>query len=180
MYCELVDRIRSIIPGVSLSSDFICGFCSETEAEFEETLSLIQLVKYNYCFLFPYSMREKTPAQRRLVDNVPHSVKINRLERMVDAFRTEADRINKRQIGQHQLVLVEGKSKRSDLHLAGRNDGNTKVIFPDVEIEDGSAGSTRTVVPGDYVSVIVTDANSQVLKGIPLKVSTISEFSRGL
>ncbi|XP_068212269.1 mitochondrial tRNA methylthiotransferase CDK5RAP1-like [Palaemon carinicauda] len=175
-YRELVSHIRSIIPGVSLSSDFICGFCSETEAEFEETVALIEEIKYNYCFLFPYSMREKTPAHRKFVDDVPHPVKVSRLERMVKAFRMNANGINIKQIGQQQLVLVEGTSKRSNLHLAGRNDGNTKVIFPNIEVEEGTEGKVRHLKPGDYVSVVVTDANSQVLKGFPLKVSSIKEF----
>lgn len=175
-YKELVSHIRSVIPGVSLSSDFICGFCSETEAEFEETVALIEDIKYNYCFLFPYSMREKTPAHRKFVDDVPHQEKLSRLERMVKSFRINANRINKKQIGRQHLVLVEGTSKRSDLHLAGRNDGNTKVIFPNIDVEEGTEGHTRPLKPGDYVSVVVTDANSQVLKGFPLKISSIKEF----
>lgn len=122
-YCELVSHIRSIIPNVSLSSDFICGFCSETEEEFEETLTLLQWVKYNYCYLFPYSLREKTPAQRKLVDDISHEVKLKRLQRMVQVFRTEASKVNKAQVGQQQLVLVEGRSKRSKRAFVGRNDG---------------------------------------------------------
>ncbi|XP_069947784.1 mitochondrial tRNA methylthiotransferase CDK5RAP1 isoform X2 [Cherax quadricarinatus] len=125
-YCELVTHIRSIIPDVSLSSDFICGFCSETEAEFEETLTLMEEVKYNFCYLFPYSIREKTQAHRKLIDDVPHPVKLDRLQRMIKVFRSEATVINKSQVGQEKLVLVEGTSKRSSSALVGRNDGNTR------------------------------------------------------
>ncbi|KAK8389788.1 hypothetical protein O3P69_009055 [Scylla paramamosain] len=171
-YIELVAHIRSFIPNVALSSDFICGFCSETESEFQDTLSLLETIKYNFCYLFPYSLREKTLAHRKLVDDVPQSVKVERLNRMVDVFRSEATKVNRVQIGQQQLVLVEGTSKRSKLHLVGRNDGNTRVIFPNVEVEkDG--GATDQIQPGDYVSVMITDSSSQVLKGIPLRLTTL-------
>lgn len=179
-YCELVSHIRSIIPNVSLSSDFICGFCSETEEEFEETLTLLQWVKYNYCYLFPYSLREKTPAQRKLVDDISHEVKLKRLQRMVQVFRTEASKVNKAQVGQQQLVLVEGRSKRSKRAFVGRNDGNTRVIFPDVEVESGSERATRGVKEGEYVSVVITDSTSQVLRGIPLSVTSLQAFANGL
>jgi tRNA A37 methylthiotransferase MiaB len=78
-YLELIDHIRDKIPGVALSSDFICGFCDETEEEFAETLSLLERVRYDMAFLFAYSMREKTHAHRRMQDNVPESVKKRRL-----------------------------------------------------------------------------------------------------
>ena len=86
-YDELVSHIRETIPGVALSSDFMCGFCDETEEEFEDTMSLINQVKYDMAFLFAYSMREKTHAHRRMQDNVPESVKKERLVRMIDAFK---------------------------------------------------------------------------------------------
>lgn len=171
-YIELVAHIRSLIPNVALSSDFICGFCSETESEFQDTLSLLEAIKYNFCYLFPYSLREKTLAHRKLVDDVPQSVKIERLNRMVDVFRSEATKVNRDQVGQQQLVLVEGTSKRSKLHLVGRNDGNTRIIFPNVEVEKDN-GATEQIQPGDYVSVMITDSSSQVLKGIPLRLTTL-------
>ncbi|XP_050737393.1 mitochondrial tRNA methylthiotransferase CDK5RAP1-like [Eriocheir sinensis] len=170
-YLDLVAHIRSVIPGVSLTSDFICGFCSETESDFQETLSLLQDVKYNFCYLFPYSLREKTHAHRRLVDDVPQLVKLDRLDRMVKVFRSELVKINRAQVAQQQLVLVEGTSKRSELQLVGRNDGNTRVIFPNVELEKD--GQAQKIQPGDYISVMITDSSSQVLKGIPLKTTTL-------
>ena len=78
-YLELVDRIRSKIPGVALSSDFIAGFCGETDEMFEDTVSLIEQVKYDQAFLFAYSMRERTHAHRRMNDDVPEDVKKSRL-----------------------------------------------------------------------------------------------------
>jgi tRNA A37 methylthiotransferase MiaB len=86
-YLELIARIRTIIPDVALSSDFICGFCDETEDEFQDTLSLLEEVKYDMAFLFAYSMREKTHAHRRMQDNVPEDVKKRRLIEMIDTFK---------------------------------------------------------------------------------------------
>ena len=78
-YLELVNKIKDIIPGVALSSDFICGFCDETDNEFQDTLSLLEIVKYDMAYLFAYSMREKTHAHRKMTDNVPEDKKKERL-----------------------------------------------------------------------------------------------------
>jgi len=86
-YINLIEHMRVKIPGVALSSDFICGFCDETEQEFEETLSMLQIVKYDLAFLFAYSMREKTHAHRRMKDTVSEDVKQERLVRMIDLFK---------------------------------------------------------------------------------------------
>lgn len=109
-YLELIDHVCSIIPGVSLSSDFICGFCGETDEEFEDTISLIEKVKYQVAYLFPYSMREKTTAHRRMKDDVPEEVKKQRLIRMIDTFRQVALDQNKKLIGDTKLILIEGVS----------------------------------------------------------------------
>ncbi|XP_064321658.1 mitochondrial tRNA methylthiotransferase CDK5RAP1 isoform X1 [Phalacrocorax carbo] len=174
-YIELVHHVRECIPGVSLSSDFIAGFCGETEEDHQQTVSLLQEVGYNVGFLFAYSMRQKTRAYHRLQDDVPADIKKRRLEELITVFREEAARANETMVGQSQLVLVEGPSKRSVSELYGRNDGNIKVIFPDAEIED-AAGCKALVraQPGDYVLVKVTSANSQTLKGVPLCRTTLS------
>uniref|UniRef100_A0A8C4TWR3 Mitochondrial tRNA methylthiotransferase CDK5RAP1 n=1 Tax=Falco tinnunculus TaxID=100819 RepID=A0A8C4TWR3_FALTI len=174
-YLELVHHVRDSIPGVSLSSDFIAGFCGETEEDHQQTVSLLQEVRYNIGFLFAYSMRQKTRAYHRLQDDVPAAIKKRRLEELIAVFREEAARANKAMVGQSQLVLVEGPSKRSASELCGRNDGNIKVIFPDAEIED-AAGCKALVraQPGDYVLVKVTSASSQTLKGVPLCRTTLS------
>jgi tRNA A37 methylthiotransferase MiaB len=86
-YLDLVRHIRSKVPGVALSSDFICGFCDETEEEFSDTLSLVEEVQYDMAFLFAYSMREKTHAHRKMQDNVPEPVKKERLTRLIDTFK---------------------------------------------------------------------------------------------
>ena len=86
-YLELIKHIRTKIPGVALSTDLICGFCDETDAEFADTLSLLDIVKYDLAFLFAYSMRERTHAHRRMQDNVPEDVKQARLVQMIDLFK---------------------------------------------------------------------------------------------
>ncbi|CAN8191164.1 unnamed protein product [Coccothraustes coccothraustes] len=174
-YLELVHHVRDSIPGVSLSSDFIAGFCGETEEDHLQTVSLLQEVRYNVGFLFAYSMRQKTRAHHRLQDDVPADVKKRRLEQLIATFREEAARANAALVGQAQLVLVEGPSKRSASELCGRNDGNIKVIFPDAELEDAAEhGAPGRAQPGDYVMVKVTSASSQTLRGVPLYRTTLS------
>ncbi|NWT11759.1 CK5P1 protein, partial [Vireo altiloquus] len=175
-YLELVHHVRDSIPGVlSLSSDFIAGFCGETEEDHQQTVSLLREVRYNIGFLFAYSMRQKTRAHHRLQDDVPADVKKRRLEQLIATFREEAARANGALVGQAQLVLVEGPSKRSASELCGRNDGNIKVIFPDVELEDAAeCGAPGRAQPGDYVMVKVTSASSQTLRGVPLCRTTLS------
>ncbi|XP_076686759.1 CDK5RAP1-like protein [Andrena cerasifolii] len=177
-YLELVHHVRDILPNIYLSSDFIAGFCGETEEEFEDTLSLIKLVKYNKAFLFLYSMREKTTAHRRLKDDVEESVKKDRLGRMISLYRSEVEKANKLQIGQLQLVLVDGVSKRTTEYLQGRNDGNTRVLIQNMEAatERGS-DIKRPVKNGDYVVVEICNANSNSLTGIPLYHSSIAEYA---
>lgn len=106
-YLELVDQIRTYLPNVALSSDFICGFCGETDEEFADTLSLIETVKYNVAYLFAYSMREKTTAHRRYQDDVPEEVKHSRVVAMMKAFRDGASEKNAAFVGKHQQILIE-------------------------------------------------------------------------
>ncbi|KAM9248895.1 mitochondrial tRNA methylthiotransferase CDK5RAP1 isoform 1-T2 [Dugong dugon] len=177
-YVELIHHIRESIPGVSLSSDFIAGFCGETEEDHLQTVSLLREVQYNMGFLFAYSMRQKTRAYHRLQDDVPGEVKIRRLEELITVFREEATTANKTSVGCAQLVLVEGLSKRSATDLCGRNDGNLKVIFPDTETEDVSNPGLRVrAQPGDYVLVKITSASSQSLKGHVLCRTTLKDSS---
>ncbi|XP_028854521.1 mitochondrial tRNA methylthiotransferase CDK5RAP1 isoform X2 [Denticeps clupeoides] len=173
-YLQLVENIRRIIPGVSLSSDFIAGFCGETEDDHQQTLSLLREVQYNVGFLFAYSMRKKTHAYHRLQDDIPSEVKQRRLEELIAVFREEATKINARLIGSTQLILVEGDSKRSGQELRGRNDGNVKVIFPKQEVPvQTSDKRTAPIKPGDYVLVKITSASSQSLRGLALRHTTL-------
>ncbi|XP_017504316.3 mitochondrial tRNA methylthiotransferase CDK5RAP1 isoform X1 [Manis javanica] len=175
-YVELIHHIRESIPGVSLSSDFIAGFCGETEEDHLQTVSLLREVQYNTGFLFAYSMRQKTRAYHRLKDDVQEEVKLRRLEELITVFREEATKANKTSVGRTQLVLVEGLSKRSAADLCGRNDGNLKVIFPDVEMEDVTNSELKVrAQPGDYVLVKITSASSQTLKGHVLCRTTLKD-----
>lgn len=167
-YVDLIKQVREVLPSVALSSDFICGFCGENEEDFDETISLINEIKYNVAYLFAYSMREKTTAHRRFDDDVPHDVKLERLKRMVQAFRTNAQLLNEKLVGTTQLILVENVSKRSTNELYGRCDGNVKVIIP----------NSDHISIGDYAAVQITSSNSQVLKGMLLEKTTLSEFYR--
>ncbi|XP_075419893.1 mitochondrial tRNA methylthiotransferase CDK5RAP1 [Tenrec ecaudatus] len=177
-YMELIHHIRESIPGVSLSSDFIAGFCGETEEDHRQTVSLLREVQYNTGFLFAYSMRQKTRAYHRLQDDVPEKVKLRRLEELITVCREEATKANETAVGSAQLVLVEGFSKRSATDLCGRNDGNLKVIFPDTELEDAADPAARIrAQPGDYVLVKISSASSQTLKGRALCRTTLKDSS---
>ncbi|XP_040015636.1 CDK5 regulatory subunit-associated protein 1 [Xiphias gladius] len=173
-YLDLVNNIKRIIPGVSLSSDFISGFCGETEDDHQQTLSLIREVGYNVGFLFAYSMRKKTHAYHRLHDDVPAAVKRRRLEECIHVFRAEAAKVNAALIGSTQLVLVEGESKRSAKDLCGRTDGNMKVIFPKEDVAAQPAESSAAPInAGDYVLVKISSTNSQSLRGRALGHSSL-------
>lgn len=176
-YLELVHHIWSILPDVSLTSDFICGFCGETEDDHQQTLSLMNIVQYNFVYLFPYSMRKKTHAHHRLKDDVPEDVKLRRHQDVREVFRAGALVRNQQQIGQEQLVLVESFSKKSKDDMAGRNDKNTKVILPNNGVAS-SNGSKETCLlkPGDYVVAKIKSCSSQVLHGEPLYISSIQDY----
>jgi tRNA A37 methylthiotransferase MiaB len=136
-YLKLVDLIRSKIPKIALSSDFISGFCSETEAQFSDTLTLIENVGYDMAYLFAYSMREKTHAYHNLNDNIPEYIKKKRLTLMIEKFRGVLKERNLNELNSYHLILVEGKAKRNNLKkdcLAGRTDTNKLCVFPDVKV----------------------------------------------
>ncbi|CAG9788485.1 unnamed protein product [Diatraea saccharalis] len=175
-YLALVRRAAAAVPAVGLSTDMICGFCGETEEEFQETLSLLEIVDYNIAFLFPYSMREKTTAYRRYKDDVPEDVKKERHSRMLNVYRRKCQMLNEAEIGNTHLVLVEGSVKKTG-QLMGRNELYIKVVFDQEEIltEDGGK---RSVKPGDYVAVRIVSAKASVLSGIPLYHTGIREFYR--
>ncbi|KAH8866640.1 CDK5 regulatory subunit-associated protein isoform 1 [Schistosoma japonicum] len=179
-YMELVATIREIIPNVSLTSDFIAGFCGETEEDHSQTLELIERVGYSFCYCFPYSMREKTFAYHHLTDDVPAEVKRRRFNELLVLSRNKSLEFNRKQIGTVQLVLAEGPSRRSTSQVFGRNDCNIKVIFDqEVTLPSTTANnkSSRILVkPGDYVAVKIVDATSQTLRGTPLGLSTLEDF----
>lgn len=174
-YLELAHRIRATIPGVTLSSDFISGFCGETEEMHRNTLSLLDEVQYEHAFLFAYSMRERTNAHRRLKDDVPEEVKQRRLTEVIERFRVHMLAKNADEVGRTHLLLVDGASRRSQDHLVGRTDTNKKVVVPKhfTSAEDGSQCSLEF---GDYVAVRVVRVQGQTLFGEPLYRTTLTDF----
>lgn len=153
-YLDRIAAIRRILPGCGITTDMFSGFHSETEADFEETLSLMREVGFDSSFLFKYSERPGTYASKHLPDNVPEEVKIARLQRMIDLQNELSLESNRRDIGREFEVLVEGFSKRSREQLFGRTSQNKVVVF--------DKGSHHI---GELVNVKVTDASSATLLG---------------
>lgn len=177
-YLELVQKIRSIIPDVGLTSDFICGFCGETEEEHEDTLSLVRAVGYDMAYMFAYSMREKTHAHRNYADNVPEDVKQRRLTELIEAFRESTGQCFDSQIGSIQLVLVEGPNKRApETELIGKSDRGHRVIFTNLPVPDWvDSDGDRTPKVGDYVEVRILKSSRASLFGAALGITTMSSF----
>lgn len=132
-FLGVVDRIRSRIPDCSLTTDVIAGFCGETEAEFEDTLSLLDQVQFDMAFMFRYSERELTYAKKNLPDDVPESVKLERLDRMIQLQGAISKRRNDSEVGRVHEVLIEGRSRRSEADWCGRTEHGKKVVFPRAE-----------------------------------------------
>ena len=153
-YIERIEAIRRIIPGCAISTDIITGFCDETDEEHAETVSLMRDVKWDFAYMYIYSERPKTLAERRFEDNVPEDIKKKRLTEIIDLQQKNSLEIHQRLIGSIQKVLVEGRSKRSEEHLAGRSDGNIKVVFP-----------KGKYTKGDYVNIKITDCTAATLMG---------------
>lgn len=153
-YLDRIAAIRRILPGCGITTDMFSGFHSETEADFEETLSLMREVGFDSSFLFKYSERPGTYASKHLPDNVPEEVKIARLQRMIDLQNELSLESNRRDIGREFEVLVEGFSKRSREQLFGRTSQNKVVVF--------DKGNHHI---GELVNVKVTDASSATLLG---------------
>ena len=153
-YMERVDTIKRIIPGCAISQDIISSFCSETEEEHKDTLSLMDYVKFDYGFMFKYSERPNTKAARKFEDDVPEEIKSRRLTEIIEKQRAHSMMHNQSRVGKTYKVLVEGLSKRSDKHLFGRTTHNTVAVFPKKQYK-----------PGDYVMVKITDCNSATLIG---------------
>lgn len=175
-YLDLVRRMRNGIPGLALKSDFIVGFCGETEEDHQETLKLIEEVGYNYIYAYPYSERAKTHASYKFEDDVPNETKRRRHEEVAALFRSQATELNRQLIGSEQLVLVESKSRRSEQDWVGRIDSDIKTIIPCVSLKDIMSDEVRPVQPGDYVVCSIVEANSQTLKGKPQYISCPSLF----
>lgn len=154
-YLERIRAIRTILgEDCGISSDMIAGFCSETEAEHQDTLSLMRQVEYDFAYMFYYSERPNTPAEKKLKDDVPLEVKKRRLNEIIALQNELSYKRNQKDIGKIHKVLIEGFSKRSTEYLQGRNSANKVVVFP-----------KKCYQKGQYVHVLVKEANSATLIG---------------
>lgn len=154
-YLERVNRIREIIPDCGISSDIIAGFCSETEEEHQETLSILEICQFDFCYMYEYSERPGTLAAKRYPDDIPHTVKNRRLQEIITVQNEISKKKNQTREGKIFRVLIEGDSKKSRTDFKGRNDQNGIVNFP----KDGIHK------PGDYVNVLVERSTTTSLIG---------------
>jgi tRNA-2-methylthio-N6-dimethylallyladenosine synthase len=158
-YLERIAAIRRIMPDAAISTDVIAGFCGETDTEHQDTMSLMAEVKYDMAYMFKYSERPKTLAERKYEDDVPEEVKSSRLLEIINLQMEGAAFRTKSHLGKTQKVLIEGLSKKSENHYYGRNSQNVVVVFP--KSEDYS--------PGEYVDVHNVDCTSVTLIGEVVK-----------
>ncbi len=153
-YLNLIEKARTIIPGVSFSTDIISGFPSETWEDHLATLDVMAKVRYDGAYMFKYSPREGTKAHR-MDDDVTEEMKTKRLQEIISHQQRISAEINQSLVGKSEVVLVEGLSRKSDDFFAGRTDTNKIVIFPVVE----------GIGEGDYVQVLITKGTSATLFG---------------
>lgn len=155
-YIAKVDRIKELLPDCGFSTDMITGFCTETEEDHQESLSLMEYCKYDLAYMYFYSERPGTLAARRFKDDVPEEVKKRRLQEMIDLHRRHSLESMQRDVGKIFNVLIEADSKKSDQHWAGRNSQNKVIVFPKGDYDLKKA---------DYVMVKVNDCTAGTLLG---------------
>ena len=159
-YMALIDTVRSILPDCGISQDMIIGFPTETEQDHQDTLSLMDYVKYDFGFMFMYSERPGTMAARKMEDDVPDAVKKQRLSEIIQRQREHSAYRTKQFLSKTVEVLIEKESKKSAQHWSGRTPQNTVVVFPKEHYQ-----------PGDFVMVQIDDCTSATLIGTPLSFS---------
>lgn len=155
-YLAKVDRIKELIPDCGLSTDAITGFCTETEEDHQDTISLFEYCKFDLAYMYFYSERPGTLAARRFKDDVPEDIKKRRLQEVIDLHRIHSLQSMQREVGKTFKVLVEGTSKKNEAELYGRNDQNKVVVFPKLNYQKG-----------DYVYVKVNACTAGTLIGTP-------------
>ena len=159
-YMAKVDRIRQLIPDCGISSDFIAGFCTEEEKDHQDTLSILEYSRYDFSYMFFYSERPGTLAQRRYKDDIPEEVKKRRLQEIVEVQNRLSLESNKKDIGKTFKVLIEGDSKKNEKEWKGRNSQNKVIVFPK---------GNHDLKKGDYVTVKVNDCTQATLLGEIIK-----------
>lgn len=153
-YMDRIRAIRSILPDCAVSTDIIAGFCTETEEDHNETLSLMEWAGYDFAYMFKYSERPGTKAARKLMDDVPDEVKTNRLNEIIALQNKLSARSKKQDVGKVFEVLAENRSKRSESHLTGRTSQNKVAVFP-------AEGRKK----GEYVNVRIDGCTPATLLG---------------
>ena len=153
-YLDRIAAIRRYMPDCSITTDVIAGFCTETEEDHRMTLDIFRQVRYDYAYMFKFSMRPDTYAAKHLTDDVPDAEKTRRLEEIIALQGQIALENNRKEIGKTFEVLVEGESHRSKEQLFGRNSQNKVIVF-----------DRHNILPGQYVKVRVTDCTAATLKG---------------
>ena len=159
-YKKLIDNIKALIPNIGISQDMITGFPTETEEDHQATLDLMKYVRYDYGFMFYYSERPGTMAERKMEDDIPLEIKKRRLQEVIDLQRDLSRDNLKNYLGQTVEVLVEKTSKKNENEWSGRNDQNIVTIFPKEHYN-----------VGDFVNVIIEDCTTGTLMGKPLGLS---------
>jgi len=155
-YLAKVARIKEIMPDCSISADIIAGFCTETEEDHQDTISIMKEANYDYSYMYFYSERPGTLAAKRYEDDIPEEVKKRRLQEIVDVQWVLSNESNKRDVGKTFEVLIEGNSKKSDAQWMGRNSQNKVIVFPK---------ENNGLKKGDNVNVLVTDFTKGTLLG---------------
>ncbi len=153
-YMTLIDNVKKIIPNCAISQDMITGFCGETEEDHKETLTLMEYVKYDFGFMFAYSERPGTPAGKNMEDDVPLEIKKRRLTEIINLQQKHGLYRMQQFVDKTVEVLIEGNSKKSDLHWMGRNSQNAVVVF-----------KKGNECKGDFVQVKIDDCTSATLLG---------------
>ena len=153
-YFALIDKVREIIPDCGISQDMIAGFPTETEEDHQDTLSLMEYVKYDFGFMFIYSERPGTMAARKMEDDIPEEVKKRRLTEIINMQQKHSAFRTKNFVGQTVEILIEKESRKSDQHWSGRNTQNTVAVFP-----------KENYKVGDFVMVKINDCTSTTLIG---------------
>ena len=163
-YLDRVRAIREILgEDCGISSDMIAGFCSETEDEHQDTLSLMDLVKYDFSYMFYYSERPGTLATKKYIDDIPLEIKKRRLAEIIDKQAELSTARNLLDVGQEQVILIDGASKKSAEELRGRNSANKVVIV-----------TSEGLKLGDYVRVKITESSRGTLFGTVLEINPSS------
>ncbi len=155
-YLSKVARIREIMPDCSITADIIAGFCTETEQDHQDTLSLMEIAQYDLSYMYFYSERPGTLAAKRYEDDIPEEIKKRRLQEIVDAQWIHSNESNKRDGGKILEVLIEGNSKKSDQEWMGRTSQNKVVVFPKLD---------HNLKTGEYVQVTINDFTKGTLLG---------------